>query len=404
MFMLIRPARKGDAPAISGMLTPWFDFNPTLEKKFTDLIVRNSLADNTFCNVLEANRKVVCVSFWQSNPFREIDLLAIHFSRDERDQDIIIAFLEHEIVEWSKRKCGRIIFNFPESVDDILSKLLKKLGFMFESVFHRAQFRNAIICMTKTLCHETVGHSGALDFLKQKFLELGYEIMPEATGFSYRTREPFLKPFLIGSWHRVIASGNDIIIYPPAKKIETHELETMFYPLRIARLDDTPILVTLEKKRACSIINIPREDWSQRSILGEDSELLSCPLNLSNTTYSIASGHKSLRKGLPVLFYVNRLGAVGEARIIDWSIETVSNLFRNIENFPGIQPDDVDLLETKTCSKITQVLKITYNYYRSFNRIISYEDIRAIDPSFNPQRRRFISNDIFESISALGSQ
>lgn len=402
--MLIRPARKGDAPTISGMLTQWFDFNPNLEEIFTDLILRNASADNTFCNVLEADRKVVCVSFWRSNPFREIDLLALHFSRNESDGDIIEGFMEHEIVEWSKTQCCRIIFNLPESVDDILSKLLKKLGFMFESVFHRAQFEQAIVCMTKTMCHETLSHAGALDFLKQKFLELGYETMPEPTGFSYRTREPYLKPFLVGTWHRVIASGNDIIIYPPAKKIETHELETMFYPLRIARSDDSPILVTLEKKRACSILNIPREDWSQTSILGEDSELLTCPLDLSNTTYSIASGHKSLRKGLPVLFYVNRLGAVGEARIIDWSIETVSNLFRNIENFPGIQPDDVDLLETKTCSKTTQVLKITYNYYKSFNRVISYEDIKAIDPSFNPQRRRFISNDMFESISALGSQ
>lgn len=55
-------------------------------------------------------------------------------------------------------------------------------------------------------------------------------------------------------------------------------------------------------------------------------------------------------------------------------------------------------------SKITPLLKIRYNYYKSFYRVISYDDIKAMDPSFNPQRRRFMSYDMFDSISTLGSQ
>lgn len=402
--MFMRPARKSDAPAISELLSQWLDCNAVLKERLAALLIRNSCRDTCSCNILEAQGKILCASFWQINPFREVDLFATNFLQEDQAEELFEKFLEHEIVEWSRKKIERIHTDIPELVGETLPRLLKKSGFMFECFSNQAEFNKVIIRMTKTLSYEIAPRENLLDFLKEKFSALGYEIMPEANGFVFRIKELYQRPFLVGTWHRVALSGNDIIIYPPAKKLEPHEIETIFYPLRITGIDEAPILVTLEKKRACSLLDLPQEDFEQKNIFGNDSELMGCPFSLSNITYCIASGHKGVRKGLPILFYVNRVGAVGEARVVDWNVETVTNLVKNIENFPGIRLDDLDLLGPKPESKTALLLKIKFNYYRSFHRAVPFEEIKTLDGSFNPQRRRFVSHRLFESISELGYQ
>ncbi len=399
--MLIRPARKRDLTGISRLFGPWFNCSSRLDEILKAFRESGSLMDGCFCDVLENEGDIACASLWQLRRYGHVDLLALNYSQDPALEDLVEHFIEYETVEWSGRKAASIAITIPGNVGKQLPDFLKKAGFVFESFSDLNRFAHPTLSMTKTLIYETVHYDNMLEFLKTRFTAYGFEISPEAAGFAYRVKDAYQKPFIVGTWHRVVTSGNDLIIYPPAKKIEPHELETMFYPLRITGHGEAPILVTLDKKRACSIIHLPDEEDDQKSMFNEDSELVICPFNPVRDTYSIVSGHKSLRKGLPLLFYVNGLGAVGEARVVDWMIESGSNFDRIIDKFPAVAIDDLDTGEIKSGSKFSQLLKISFNFYRSFPKAISFEKIRSLDPGFNPQRRRHISDELFESITSM---
>ncbi len=402
--MLMRPARKSDFTVISRLFGPWTEAYPALKGHFWHFLNGESVTGNAFSNVLEFDGKIVCASFWETSGLHEIELLALNFDSQELQEDHTRQFLESEIVHCSRLGIGKIGVRCPENIAKCMHGLLRNVGFVFESFSYQAQFGKNIITMTKQLDHGVVPKADLSSFLKKKLQTFGYEIREETDGFSYRTADICQRPFVVSKWHRIVSSGSDLIVYPPAKRLEPHELETMFYPLRIVDPDDAPLLVTMDKKRACSLLSLPEEDSAQKNMFSLDSGSLVCPTTLNNTTYSIVSGHKSLRKGLPILFYVNGQGAVGEARIIDWAVETVSNLIQNIDDYPGIEIGDVDPKTMKVGSRLSQILKIRFNYYKAFQRVVSFEEIRTLEASFNPQRRRFVSNQLFESISSSAYQ
>ncbi len=399
--MLMRPARKSDFNIISKLFEPWFAVHPSLERKFGDFLNGESVCGPAFSNVLESEGKIVCASFWMSSGLQEIELLALNTLTDQPQEDYSRQFLENEVVCCSRLNMDKICVNCPEHLDKSIPALLRNVGFVFERFSYQAQSKKNIVTLIKQLDRGVIRKDDILSFLRKKFQTFGYEIRKEADGFSYRTSDLCQRPFMVSQWHRIVFSGTDLIVYPPAKRLEPYELETMFYPLRIVDHDDAPLLVTMEKKRACSLLSLPGEYSSQKSFFSLDSVPLVFPMALNNITYSIVSGHKGLRKGLPILFYVNGHGAAGEARIIDWAVETVSDLIQKIDDYPGIEIGDIDTKTAKAGSRVSQILKIRFSYYKAFSRLISFEEIRTLESSFNPQRRRFVSNQLFESISSL---
>ena len=402
--MLMRPARKSDFRLISKLFEPWFEAHHSLKENFWNFLCGRSAPGDVFSNVLESEGKIACASFWESTGPQEIELLAFNFDKEHTGEEGARQLLESEIVHCSRQKIAKISVECPQNIALSIHGLFRSMGFVFQSFSFQTQFRQNIITMTKELDHVVVRKKDISSFLKEKFQKFGYEIKNETDGFSYRVADTCQKPFLVSNWHRIVFSGNDLIVYPPAKRLEPHELETMFYPLRIVGPDEAPLLVTMEKKRALCMFNIPEEDSTQKSMFSPDSGQLVCPTTLVNVTYSIVSGHKELRQGLPVLFYVNGVGAVGEARIVGWTVETVSDILQNLDNYPGIEAGDVDPKSTKVGPKLLQILKIRYNYYRAFHRAIPFEEIRSLEASFNPQRRRFVSNELFELISSAAYQ
>lgn len=402
--MLMRPARKSDFPLISKLFEPWFETHHSLKDKIWNFLCGCSDPSHVFSNVLELGGKIACASFWESCGPQEIEIRAFNFDGEYTEEVCARQLLESEIVHYSRQKISRISVKCPENIYKSMHGLLRSVGFVFESFSCHSQIRQNIITMTKELDHSVVRKEDLSSFLKEKFQRFGYEIKEEADGFSYRTADICQRPFLVSKWHRIVFSGNDLIVYPPAKRLESHEFETMFYPLRIVDPDEAPLLVTMEKKRALCMLSIPEGDHTQKSMFSPDSGSLVCPMTLNNITYSIVSGHKALRKGLPVLFYVNGVGAVGEARMVDWTVETVSDILQNLDNYPGIEIGDVDPKSSKIGPRLLQILKITFNYYKAFHRAIPLEEIRSLEASFNPQRRRFVSNELFESISLLAYQ
>lgn len=401
--MLVRPARKDDTTALLALLEPWLRNDPSWKFQLESISLTGEREEPFLIDVLEVERKVACAAIWRPVNNARIELLALNFAL-EASNDLLQEFMQREIVEWSKRKTKQVTIKIPRSVAEELVPCLKKMGFAVESLTDTELPFEPIIAMTKTFVHETIKGECLLNFLKKRFTNLGYEIVADDNGFSFRMRDLYQKPFVVGSWHKVTPSGNGIIVYPPAKKIEDHELEIFYYPLKIVGPDDTPILVTLEKKKACSILKLPKDDADQKNMFEDDSDLITCGNDLNHTTYSIATGHKNLRKGLPILFYVNGLGAAGEARIVDWETKTVSNLEKQLDDFPGIGLEDLDIKTARSACKPSLILKIKFNCYKSFHRVISFEEIKKIDASFNPQRRRFVSNSLFDSIIEMAYQ
>lgn len=392
--MFMRPTRKSDVGALIHLFEPWFELDPTIAQSVANALDNRDDYQIYHSNVLESLGEIVASSLWILRDNKEVSILALNFSEVSCSNEAFERFVECHIVDWSKRGIKKVTTKVPLILAENFTITLKKIGFIFESISSDGFDKNRTATMTKMFCYRTAPYSKALEFLQEKLVSLGYETMPEANGFVFRIAPVYQRPFIIGRWHRMSFSENDIIVYPPAKKIEPYEIEAMFYPFRLTSPEESPALVTLEKRRACSILHIPTQHPEQEDMFSEDNEIIDCEFSLNNSTYSILSGHRKLRRGLPILFYVNGVGAIGEARIVDWQIETVSNLSRNLESFPGIIIEDLDQIEPKSA----QVLKINFNYYKGFPRTLSFEEIKSLDSNFNPQRRRFVPNDLFESI------
>ncbi len=257
--------------------------------------------------------------------------------------------------------------------------------------------------LTKYFLYRSIPHSEVMNFLKEFLLSLGYEVRREGDGFGYRIGAEFRLPFMFNAWHRITRSGPEIIVHPPARILEMHELETLFYPLRIQGLKERPLFLPLQRKRAVGLIDLPDEDVYQGSLFQDGWFQQHRHLFLNNLTYGYPAGLKGVRRGLPLLFYVNRVGVVGSGRVEHWYLDEPRNLYNQLEEMGFYDPEDVKECAASSGPSAGKVLVIRFQHYRALRKPVTLEQLRELDGTFNPQRTRALSADLFESILAAGN-
>jgi hypothetical protein len=291
----------------------------------------------------------------------------------------------------------------PEAFADSFIHCLKSCGFMLEGVSSSCSVDGKlVISLCKHFLYRVIPNSQVMSFLREVFLSLGYEVRDEPEGFGYRIKTEYRLPFIFSTWHRIARSGPDIIVHPPAHVLEMHELETLFYPLRIQARHEQPLLVPMEKKRALHLIDLPQPDSRQDSLFNGVPAGGQRPVHLNNLTYSYPAGVRGIRKGLPLLFYVNRIGAVGAGRVEDWYLDEPKNLHNRIEEMGYFDPEDFKEQVATSGNKVGKVLVIRFHWYKALKRSVTLEEIRKMDENFNPQRARTLSAGLFQSILSAG--
>jgi len=241
--------------------------------------------------------------------------------------------------------------------------------------------------------------------LMQEFLlSQGYEVRAEGDGLGFRIRAEYRPPFIFSSWHRITQNGPDIIVHPPARVLEVHELESLFYPLSIQVRHQKPLLIPMDRKRAEQLIELPDFEVHQKSLFVPGSPLQPQNLFLNDLTYGYPVGLRSMRRGLPCLFYVNRIGAVGTGRVENWYLDEPKDLYNTIDQMSSFNPEDVREHAAVSGPQAGKVLVIRFRWYRPLRRAVSLDEIRSLSGSFNPQRTRSLSTPLFQSIVALGNE
>jgi len=257
------------------------------------------------------------------------------------------------------------------------------------------------VLLSKHFLYRTLSQTEVTDFLKDLLVSLGCETRNEEDGFGYRIRKEYRLPFLFGGWHRITRSGSDIIVHPPARVLEYHELETLFFPLRVRGRHERPLLLPMEKKRAENLVDLPRPVSYQNSLFGTILEEERHVFR-NNLAYTYPAGLKRLRKGLPLLLYVNRIGVVGTGRVEDWYLDEPKNLYNTIDDMVYFDPEDVKETAAASGSEAGKVLVIRFNWYRALRRPVTLEEIRRLEDDFNPQRTRALSEALFQAVVAAG--
>ncbi len=401
--VILRPSQSTDIPAVEKILKHWQEENPRLRQVISDEGL-NLWPHSARCTVLERDKKIQSVSLWTQESRSEVRMLALASRSGASDWGGDCRLLQEEILRWTEMRISRVIIRPPLVLAPAVVSCLRSCGFMFEgsssccTVTERPRIR-----LAKYFLYRTISRQEIMPFLVEFMNSLGYEVRPEEDGFRYRLREEFRFPFMFSHWHSVSKSGSDIIVQPPAHILEDYELETLFYPLRIYSPKEWPLLVPLERKRAEQLIELPREDVGQKSLFdgtGIGDERM---INMRNIAYSYPAGKRGLRRGLPILFYVNRVGAVGTARAEDVSLEDPANVgdaLNGLEvpstNGGKWRPDGEH--------KIGKVLVVRFKWYRPLKKTVSLEEIRSLDEKFNPQRTRTVSNKLYQSILDRGNR
>ncbi len=404
MKMILRPALNSDLANITDLLRSWADNDASI----LDL-VENCVADgpqNLHCQIAEADKVVKCVSLWEQESSDQVRVLAFGIDRELSNQTVATGFLRQQITQWEEMGINRTSTCVPETVSSEIAECLRACGFMFEGIAsdcgidHKPALR-----FCKHFLYRAIHHSEILDFLRQVLLGLGYEVRNEAEGFSYRVRAECRPPFSFGFWHRVTRLGPSIIIHPPARVLEWHELEDLFYPLQIYARRDRPLLLHLEKKTASRIIDLPTADDHQDTLFGRGISSMAHPkfLPLENTALCDPSAVLDIRKGLSMLFYVNRIGVVGHARVVDWRFEEVADLGNGLNHTSNPDIGDVEGQANAQSAKSGKALVVKFHWYRSLKRPVRLDEIRELDDNFNPQHSRSITPKLFRSILSRGN-
>ena len=414
MNAILRHALKSDLTPITDLLRPWIDDNPTVLETLDNFVSRDSR--DVHCEVVEAGENIDFVNLWVQEEANQVRILAFGINPQLSDKTVAAEFLGQQIMRWVEMGITKACICLPESIAPEVSQCLRSSGFMFEGLNSDCRTHSKpALRFCKHFLYQAIHHSEILDFLRQILPGVGYELRDEAEGFSYRVRAECRPPFSFGFWHRMTRLDRDIIVHPPARVLEWHELETLFYPFQIYARRERPLLLHLEKKNAASLITPRMTDDHQDSLFAGVSPAHSRPFRTDNTISTDPAGLHGIRKGLPMLFYVNRIGAVGHARVDDWSLEDV-NLSVPPSGKEGLEGDFSTLTHTSeseidgqarhgdgSATRSGKALAIRFRWYRPLRRAVKLDEIRAMDDDFNPQHSRSISPKLFRSILSLGN-
>ncbi|MDQ7784088.1 MAG: hypothetical protein RDU20_14485 [Desulfomonilaceae bacterium] len=403
MKMILRPAHNRDFPALRKLFELWTDDQPEIPDLLKGLSEGES-QDRVHCTTLEADRTLLCASLWTLETPGTVRLWALGVNQSALDTGVDVRFLREEILDWAEMGIEKVVIMVPKHLSRTIIRPLRACGFLFEGIAaecaldSRPRFR-----LTKYFLYRSIAHSEVMGFLKDFMLSLGYEVRPEGEGFGYRIGSEYRLPFMFNAWHRITRSGREIIVHPPARILEMHELETIFYPLRIRTAKEKPLLLPLDRKRALSLIDLPDEDVHQGSLFHDGWLHRFRPLFLNDLTYGYPAGLKGVRKGLPILFYVNRVGVVGSGRVEHWYLDEPRNLYNQLDEMGFYDPEDVKECAASSGPSAGKVLVIRFHWYRPLRRPVALEQLRELDVTFNPQRTRALSTDLFDSILAAGN-
>lgn len=399
--IIFRQALKKDLSSIKKLLASWIAEEPQTQRVLEDL-ARNPNQETIRCRVIENGKSILGVVLWSQLIPEEARILALNLHPKAARNAIDLRFLQEIVIEFSERGFSRATIHVPEPAAAELMPALKSVGFVFEGISQ--------CCGTKTqpqvhLCkhfvHKVIDHTQVVDFLKEFFHSLRYEIRPEADGFGYRLPTDYRLPFLFSGWHRITRSGSDIIMHPPARILESHELETLFFPLQVRMQGDRPLLLPMARKHAERLIETPESVLVDDAVCnGDSSPRRSCYLN--NLAFG-APGSHVMRRGLPVLFYVNKMGAVGSGRVEDWRLDEPDRALNAFGRMNSAEQLEIRNGMPGPHAKTGKVLCIRYEWYKPFKKIIPFDEIRRMDENFNPQRTRTLSAGAYQSILEAGA-
>lgn len=400
--VVLRQGRSKDIPALKRMLKPWCREDPFVWDNLDGFLTDTS--GQVRCTVMESDKTIRSFALWIYEQADRVRLLALGWGPGAAELGAHQRLLREEILEWSELGISTARVDLPQVLAPQLIDPLRDSGFIMEGISSDWGIdRKSHIRLAKHFFYRTIPHDEVLNFLKEVMISMGYEVKPEEGGFRYRIREEFRRPFIFSSWHRIVADGPDIIVHPPARVLNWHDVESLFYPLRIYSPTDRPLVLPMDKARAERLVDLPQPDPRQNSLFNECGFAKERTLRLNNLTYCYPVRLKFMRKGLPLLFYVNKVGAVGAGRVEDYYVDEPKNLYNRIDDMGYFDPEDVKEYIAPSGPKAGKVLVMRFQWYRPFKRAISLEELRAFDDTFNPKRTRSLSSELFHAISGAGN-
>lgn len=399
----LRQAVDRDSVAVRKIMRPWTEADPSVSEAL-DVWFRDRAPESARCTVLEVDKTLRAACLWNTDQAGQVNLLGLGAAAEAAEAGIDTRLLRELILEWVQG--GTVTANVlaAPTLPASIFHCLRGCGFFFEG--RSAELGPAdrpSVRLRKYFLYRTIHQDELIGFLQELMTSFGYEVRREGPGFRYRAREEFRRPFLFAQWHEITVSGSDLVVHPPARILDWYELETLFYPLRICGRDERPLFLPMEKKRAEQLMDLSQHDPLQKSLFEASGECQERVLRLNNLTYSHPVGGSAIRKGLPFLFYVNKIGVVGAAKVEDAYLDEPDNVCRKLQEIGEIDSQDVHEQAATAGPRMGMVQVITYQWYQAFSKAVSLEEIRGIDPSFNPQRTRLVSSRLFDAIVARGA-
>ncbi|MDI6888846.1 MAG: hypothetical protein QMC78_04030 [Methanocellales archaeon] len=173
--------------------------------------------------------------------------------------------------------------------------------------------------------------------------------------------------------------------------LDAYDIETLFYPLELIKRGRKAIIYSIEKEYADVLI--PQR---QQTVLIPEKLLL----RTDHVYYRWPDRYRELRRGAPILFYVSGEDIRGEAKLVEYEVESPETLYEKYERL-GVY----GLRDLQNIAKGKgRVLAVKFDWYTEYPKPVPYDKVKEIIPRFNPITANKITYDDVIKIRGWGER
>jgi predicted transcriptional regulator len=179
------------------------------------------------------------------------------------------------------------------------------------------------------------------------------------------------------------------------------DLERIFHPLRLAISSRRALMVPIQPRWADRLMSYPR---AQQLLFPPIVDRLL--LRSDNVYYCFPRCHRELEMEAPILFYVSapHSACVGEARILEYAIDTPANLYSLYGDLGVYTEPDIQAHVQNRGEESGKTLALRFGLYVPFPQAVALDQLNEVFDSGNaaPQGLTPISLQNFMTIRSLG--
>ena len=399
-----RAYRAEDEGEVRALLADLKDDYPDFDGWLTKTL-RGASRGTISVGIIDGRLAGVAIWKYRDSESRAVKLSAFRVAEPVRNSGLGGHLLFHAVRAWVEAGCTVAYVTMPSSRPELV-QFFSRMGFLIQGVspsrYHDGQGE---VVMGKLLLRKRIDESNIGAFVRQDLPSI-FGRPPPSTSAVAQDTSWLLPPRVRYPTGRVEPTGAIVLEEDGGehlvRRMSPFDLETLFYPLRVALPSRRSLLVPIRQEWADRMLDYP----GKQPGLFSENEADSLLIRSENVYYCFPRCEAEVVSKPRILFYVGApvSALVGEAIVVQSSVDYPEVLFGI---YGGLGIYEIPQIERHTVPsgpRAGQALAIRFGFYVPFATQVSLLQLRRQMNSarFAPQGLHPIGVSMYEALRSLG--